>query len=39
MNESALPLLIILPSGALLVYTFATLANPFAAQRRGVQVF
>ncbi len=39
MNESTLPLLIILPSGALLVYTFATLANPFAAQRRGDQVF
>ena len=39
MDESVLPLLIIVPAGGLLVFTFVTLANPFAARARGVQVF
>ena len=39
MNETVLPFLVIVPSGALLIYTFATRANPFGSQIRGVQVF
>lgn len=39
MDQSLQPLLIIVPAGGLLVFTFVTLANPFAARDRGVQVF
>ncbi len=39
MDESVLPLLIILPAGGLLVFTVVTLANPFATRDRGMQVF
>ncbi len=38
-DDSVQPLLIIVPAGGLLVFTFVTLANPFAARARGVQVF
>lgn len=38
-DASVQPLLIIVPAGGLLVFTFVTLANPFAARARGVQVF
>lgn len=38
-DESVQPLLIIVPAGGLLVFTFVTLANPFGVRARGVQVF